>query len=86
MCIYAADFIIIRKKEEFWENASDDDVLEKALNIVRKYDKNACLNEKEVFINTTIKLNEYHMEFKIACYREGIKKKLNEIIAKSKNE
>ena len=86
MCIYAADFIIIRKKEEFWENASDDDILEKAVSIVRKYDKTACLNDKKVFTNTIIKLNEYHIEFKIACYREGIKKRLNEIIAESKNE
>ena len=85
MCIYAADFIIIRKKEEFWENASDDDILEKAVSIVRKYDKNACLNDKKVFINTTIKLNEYHMEFKIACYREGIKKRLKEVILLTQN-
>lgn len=86
MCMYAVDFIIIRRKELFWEKSSDEEVFEKALKIVRKYDEYCSLNDKKQFISTILKLNEYHMEFKIACYREGIKKRLNEIIAKFKNE
>ena len=87
MCMYAADFIIVTRKEQFWENATDAEVLEKAFSIVRKYNyvNDYYLYDKYVFINTIVKLNEYHLDFKIACYKEGIKKRLNEVIANSKN-
>ena len=86
MCIYAVDFVVIRQKEKYWENQTEDNILEKVLSIVRKYHKDCSLNDKKEFIKTILKLKEYHMEFKIACYREGVKKRLNEIIAVFKYE
>lgn len=86
MCIYAVDFVAIKKKEQFWSDKSDDEVLKKTFTIVEKYD-NKCsllLDEKDSFIKHVIKLNEYHIEFRIACYREGVKKRLRDIIGNMK--
>ena len=81
MCNYATTFVIIQRKEQFWKNASDDQVLQKVFNIILKYDSSVCLNDKSLFIQKIQKLKEYNMEFKIQCYKEGVKKRLNEIIS-----
>ena len=84
---YAVDFIIIKKKTDFWCKASDDEVIQKVLNIMCNYDKNICLNliNKQMFIKKVEFLNRTNMKFKIACYREGVKQRLNEIINKEKD-
>ena len=84
MCIYAVDFVIIKRREEYWAKCSDDEILEKVFEIVLKYDKACSLSDKNEFINNIQKLNEYHLEFRIACFREGVKNRLKEIMTESK--
>jgi hypothetical protein len=75
------NYFITMEKEKIWENATNDDVLKKVFVIASKYDKTITLNNINDLLQKIIKLKEYHEEFKIECYREGVKKRLNKIIA-----
>lgn len=85
---YAVEFIIIRKKTEFWDRATDEDIIQKVLSIMCNYDKNICLKltNKQMFIKKVDVLNKTNMEFKIHCYREGVKPRLNEFLIKEKKD
>lgn len=85
MCNYCMNYFITIEKEKIWENATNDDVLKKVFKIASKYDKTITLNNINELLQKILKLNEYHEEFKIECYREGVKKRLNKIIATTKN-
>ena len=83
MCNYAVNHYMITKKEKFWENATDNDILEKAFKIVSKYDKNVKLDNMKEFLINIQRINEYQLEFKIECYKEGIKKRLKSIMSQN---
>jgi len=80
MCNYAINYFITIEKEKFWENATNDDVLKKVFKIASKYDKTMSLTDIDDLLQKILKLKEYHIEFKIECYREGVKKRLKEIL------
>ena len=83
---YAIDFIIINKKTEYWNKATDDEIIQKVITIVSHYNKSIdlYLMNKHLFIKKVNKLNKTNLKFRIACYREGVKNRLNEIISKEK--
>ena len=84
MCNYAINHFTTIEKEKIWETSDNDDVLKKVFKIASKYDKKITLNNTNDFLKKILKLKESHMEFKIECYREGVKKRLNEIISSVK--
>ena len=83
---YAIDFIIINKKTEYWNKASDDEIIQKVITIVSHHENNIdlFLKNKQMFIKKVHNLNNKNLQFRIACYREGVKNRLNEIISKEK--
>ena len=86
MASYAFNHFNIKRKELYWNKASDNEVLLEVANIIQKFDNsNHWLKNKNSILSKIKELNEYHIEFKIACYKSGIKYRLKEILSKKED-
>ena len=78
MCYYAIDFMIIKMKEKKWADAKEIDVITKLMLLSDKYMPE---DSGDTFLKDIIKLKKYNLDFRIDCYREGIKKRMENFIS-----
>lgn len=84
VCIitYAYEHFRIEYNESVWETATDEEVVIHLWLIIKEYDasiKQIC--EKDKILKKAQELNNNNMDFKIRCYKEGIKDRMKTLIS-----
>ena len=72
---YAIDHFRVKHNEQLWSTKTDEEVIKKLWSIVSKFE--FCNKDKTEILRKAKELNKYNMKFKIDCYKEGIKGRIN---------
>ena len=80
---YAYEHFRIEYNEKIWEKASDELVIAKICVIIKEFDKD--INSKSLYKTEDIlkrahELNNNTLQFRIRCFKEGVKKRMNKIL------
>jgi hypothetical protein len=78
---YACEHFRIEYKESIWEKATDEEVIVKIWSIVKEFDDGEkTLYNKEEILKKAIYLNKYNLQFRIRCFKEGVKNRMNKML------
>jgi hypothetical protein len=77
MACYAIDLIIVKLREKYWEEATDLEIAMKLMQLRVKY---MPVDKGNPLMKDIAELHEYNQEFRIECYREGIKNRLGKLL------
>ena len=79
---YAIDHFRVKYNEQFWSTKSNEEVIMKIGSIVNQFE--FCEKDKMQILLKAKELNKYNMKFKIVCYKEGIKCRMNDLLGTNK--
>ena len=80
---YAYEHFRIIYNESLWEKATDEEVITKIYAIIKEFDKEIStipVNEKKEILKLASNLNKYNLQFRIRCFKDGIKDRMNKIL------
>ena len=80
---YAYEHFRIKYNEKLWEKATDELVIAKICVIIKEFNKEIRMNpvnEKKEILKLAGDLNKYNLQFRIRCFKDGVKKRMNEIL------
>jgi hypothetical protein len=78
---YAYEHFRIEYNESIWEKATDEEVIAKICDIIKEFTdtiKDNC--DKEEILKEASELNKYNLQFRIRCFKYGVKNRMNRIL------
>ena len=80
---YAYEHFRIEYNEKKWEKATDEEVITKICDIIKEFDKEMRKKtryDKEEILKRASELNKYNLQFRIRCFKDGVKNRMNKIL------
>ena len=79
---YAVGHFRVKYNQQFWSAKSNEEVIMKIGSIVNQFE--FCEKDKMQILLKAKELNKYNMKFKIVCYKEGTKCRMNDLLGTNK--
>jgi hypothetical protein len=78
---YAYEHFRIEYNESIWEKATDEEVIAKICDIIKEFTDTIKENcDKEEILKEASELNKYNLQFRIRCFKDGVKNRMNKML------
>ena len=82
IALYAINYFNTIRKEFYWNSMPENKVINELRRVISKFDSSTIFANTEELMERTADLNEYHIDFKVACYKAGIKPSITILLEK----
>lgn len=80
--LYAIDYFNTKRKEQYWASMPENKIIKELRRVISKFDPSTIFATHDELMERTSDLFEYHMDFKVACYKAGIKSSIKILLEK----